>query len=103
MNDGVISLGLEGFCELERSSFLFRGDSDSGLEMKEVNSRSNFLDGYDLRNYVFEFIFSSFGFERLNNGVFFRSGSNLDEVFDGVEGGVNGMNIGMFGFEDGER
>nr|XP_011443902.2 zinc finger SWIM domain-containing protein 8 [Crassostrea gigas] len=103
MNDGAISSGSEGFCEPERSSSLFRGDSDSGSEMKEVNSRSNSLDGHDLRNYAPELISSSFGLERSNNGVLSRSGSNLDEVFDGAEGGADGMNIGMFGFEDGER
>lgn len=42
-NDGAISSGSEGFCEPERSSSLYR-DSDSGSEMKEVNSRSNSID-----------------------------------------------------------
>ena len=51
-NDGAISSGSEGFCEPERSSSLFRGDSDSGSEMKEVNSRSNSYEEQDMHNYV---------------------------------------------------
>lgn len=102
-NDGAISSGSEGFCEPERSSSLFRGDSDSGSEMKEVTSRSNSLDGHDLRNYAPELISSSFGLERSNNGVLSHNGSHPDDVFDGADGGVDGMNIGMFGYEAGER
>lgn len=107
MNDGAISSGSEGFCEPERTSSIFRGDSDSGSEMKEVNSRSNSLDGPDLRNYAPELISSSFGLERSDNGVFSHGASNADEVFEGAEGGAEGgveeMSIGMFGNEAGEQ
>ena len=49
-NDGAISSGSEGFCEPERSSSLFR-DSDSGSEMKDINSRSNSVDDQDLDHF----------------------------------------------------
>lgn len=50
-NDGAMSSGSEGFCEPERSNSLYR-DSDSGSEMKEINSRSNSVDENDMGSFA---------------------------------------------------
>ncbi|VDI34720.1 Hypothetical predicted protein [Mytilus galloprovincialis] len=82
-NDGALSSGSEGFCEPERSSSLFRGDSDSGSEMKEVNSRSNSYEEQDMHNYVNHPLVSN-GFSipppnsRFNPDIYVNSPNDLE-------------------------
>ncbi|KAL3877929.1 hypothetical protein ACJMK2_035570 [Sinanodonta woodiana] len=76
-NDGAISSGSEGFCEPERGSSLFR-DSDSGSEMKEINSRSNSLEDQDLSRYSSNALYSVENFKtKLNTSDPFS-----DHTFD---------------------
>lgn len=69
-NDGALSSGSEGFCEPGRGSSLFR-DSDSGSEMKEINSRSNSLEDHDLPP-----SFGTFSLENLES----KRNSNVNHV-----------------------
>ena len=92
-NDGAFSSGSEGFCEPGRGSSLFR-DSDSGSEMKEINSRSNSLEEHDLPP-----SFGTFSLENLeskrDNGVNHVDQSNdhnfdVDSYMDLESGNANG-------------
>ena len=102
-NDGAISSGSEGFCEPERSSSLFR-DSDSGSEMKEVNSRSNSIDDQDMTNFAKElFMASNFRMNNPRTGASFSiAPQNVNDMADAATGAHN-LDIGMFGSEPGER